>query len=334
MKPSKMRGHVGLERDAKIGCRFGGNLLFLSLVSAGLVLAVSLLVTTAQASSSGRRVALTAVVSVENLGDQPVSTYQFRLTIPVADHPQQRLISLKHAAEEAPNRKRHKNGVDEYLEFKWAIPAHSTVRHEVTFTLDLTPYKADAIAAQALEQASGTKFLSPTPLVESDALEVRAIADQLMAQHTSPQDRARAAYDYARTMLEVRKEAENRGALYALETGGGDCTEYAALFAALGRAMGIPARLTAEFLFSEDESRFSQPNHHSAEVFVDGRWLPVDANLAIDPSFGYGYGFGGTRKVVLRREGAWVWSSWPQVHDANVKVEVSWSVRTLTNKAH
>jgi transglutaminase-like putative cysteine protease len=328
----KMSGYVGLAPDARIGYRFGGDLLLASLVSVGLVLAMSHLVTTAQASSSGRRVALTASVDVENVGDQPVPTFYFRLTSPVADHPQQRLLSVDYAAEEAPDRKRHKNGTDEYLEFKWELPAHSTVQREVTFILDLTPYNADAVAAGGLERASGRRYLSATPLVESDALEVRAIADQLMAERASPQDRARAAYDYARTVLKVRKEAVNRGALYALQTGGGDCTEYAAVFAALSRAMGIPARLTAEFLFSGDESRFSQPNHHSAEVLIDGRWLPVDANLAVEPSFGYGYGFGSARKVVLRREGAWVWSSWSQVRDANVKVEVSWSIRTLATK--
>lgn len=334
MRVSKMHGHVGLAGDAKIGCRFRGNLLLVSLVSVGLVFAMSLLVTTARASSSGRQVALTAVVSVENLGDQPVSAYRFRLTIPVADHPQQRLVSITYAAEEAPDRKRHKNGVDEYLEFEWTIPAHSTVRREVTFILDLTPYSVDAITARVRERASGRRFLGATPLVESDAPEVRAIAARLIERHGSPQDRARAAYDYARTMLNVRKEAQNRGALYALQTGGGDCTEYAAVFAALSRAMGIPARLTAEFLFSEDDSRFSQPNHHSAEVFIDGRWLPVDPNLAVDPSFGYGYGSGGARKVVLRREGAWVWSNWPRSRGANVEVEVGWSVSALTTNAH
>ena len=330
----EMCGYVGSTGDAKIRSRFSGKLVLVSLVSVWIALAMSLLVTTARASSSGRRVALTAVVSVENLGDQPVSTYHFRLTIPTPDHPQQRLLSTNYEAEEAPTRKRHKNGVDEYLEFKWAVPAHATVRREVTFVLDLTPYQPDAVSARVLKRASSTRYLDATPLVESDALEVRAIADQLMARHASPQDRGRAAYDYARTVLEVRKEAENRGALYALQTGGGDCTEYAAVFAALSRAMGIPARLTAEFLFGENESKFSQPNHHSAEVFINGRWLPVDANLAVDPSFGYGFGFGGTRKVVLRREGAWVWSSWPQVRDANVRVEVDWSVRTLPTKAH
>jgi transglutaminase-like putative cysteine protease len=326
----KMRSYFGLARDVTVSCRFGSNFLLLSLVSVGLVLALSILVTTARASSSVRRVALTALVNVENSGDQPLSPYYFRLTVPVADHPQQRLLAVNFAAEDAPDRKRHKNGLDEYLEFKWAVPAHSSVQREVTFILDLMPYEADAIAARILERPSGTRFLSATPLIESDALEVRTIADQLMAQHTSPQDRSRAAYDYARTMLKVRKETVNRGALYALQTGGGDCTEYAAVFAALSRAMGVPARMTTEFLFGRDESRFSQPNHHSAEVFIDGRWLPVDANLAVDPSFGYGYGFGGTRKIVLRREGAWVWSTWSQVRDANVKVEVSWSVRTLT----
>ncbi|WP_201864492.1 transglutaminase-like domain-containing protein [Microvirga soli] len=333
MTVSAMRRHIGLARNAKLSYCVRCNLLLTSLVPVGLVFGMSLLVTSALASSSGRRVALTAIVSINNLSEQPVSPYYFQLTIPVADHPQQRLVSLDYAAGETPDRKQHKNGTDEYLEFKWTIPAHSTVRREVTFVLELTPYEEDAIVARPLQRTSDARFLRATPLVESDAPEVRTIANQLMARHALPQDRARAAYEYARTELKVRKEAENRGALYALQTGGGDCTEYAAVFSALSRAMGIPARMTAEFLFGDDESRFSQPNHHSAEVFLDGRWLPVDPNLAVDPSFGYGYGFGGARKVVLRREGAWVWSSWPKVHGANIKIQVDWSVRSLTTKA-
>jgi transglutaminase-like putative cysteine protease len=329
----KPRDYASFAHDVTIVCRLGSNLLLSSLTLVGVVLTAMLLITNVWAAGSDRQVALTALVNVENFGDRPMPSYFFRLTVPATDHPQQRLLAVNIVPEDVPDRKRHKNGSDEYLEFKWAVPAHSSVRREVTFILDLTPYEADAITPGGLERESLTRFLNATSLVESDAPEVRAIADQLMEKYTSPQDRARAAFDYARTMLKVRKESKNRGALYALRTGGGDCTEYAAVFAALSRAMGIPARLTAEFLFGRDESQFSQPNHHSAEVFLDGRWLPVDANLAVDPSFGYGYGFGGTRKVILRREGAWVWSSWSQDRDPNVKVEVSWSVRNLTTES-
>jgi transglutaminase-like putative cysteine protease len=277
---------------------------------------------------------LTALVSVENSSDEPASAYYVRLTIPVADHPQQRLIGIDYATEEPVARKRHKNGLDEYLEIAFAVPARSTIQREVTFVLDLAPYDITSIAARAPENAGGRHFLDPSPFVESDAPEVRAIAHELMARHASPDDRARAAYDYARTTLTVRKEAENHGAVYALQTGGGDCTEYASVFVALSRAMGIPARLTAEFHFNSGESSFRQPNHHAAEVFIGGRWLPVDPNLAVEPSFGYGYGFGDARKVVLRREGAWVWSSWPQPRGYNIKAGVSWSLRTPSTAAN
>jgi transglutaminase-like putative cysteine protease len=295
-----------------------------------ILLVLALLVSNARATSSARRVALTALVSVENSGDEPASAYYFRLTVPVADHPQQRLVGIDYATEGPVARKRHKNGLDEYLEFAMTVPARSTIRREVTFVLDLAPYDIPAVAARAPENAGGRHFLDPSPLVESDAPEVRAIARELMARHGTPDDRARAAYDYSRTMLTYRNEADNHGAVYALQTGGGDCTEFAAVFAALSRAMGIPARLTAEFLFSRGEGSFGQPNHHAAEAFIGGRWLPVDPNLAVDPSIGYGYGFGGERKVVLRREGAWVWSSWSQTRSADVKAGVRWSLRTLS----
>ena len=70
-------------------------------------------------------------------------------------------------------------------------------------------------------------------------------------------------------------------AVAALETRGGDCTEYAVLLAASARALGIPARLAHGVAYS---SRFTGEAHvFSPHVWVqvwDGkRWVSYDAGL-------------------------------------------------------
>jgi transglutaminase-like putative cysteine protease len=139
----------------------------------------------------------------------------------------------------------------------------------------------------------------------------------------------RAAYAYPQSRLRYTR-MDNKGALFALRTGMGDCTEYAAVFIGVARALGIPARMTSEFNFA-DERSFSAPNHHAAEAYFDGAWVPVDPNLALDPKLGYGFGVGGVNKVVLKRGDSWVWSnSIPGVsknyREQYVKVETRWMV--------
>ena len=94
--------------------------------------------------------------------------------------------------------------------------------------------------------------------------------------------------------------------------------------------MGYPARLTSEFNFS-DLATFDVPNHHAAEVFLNGNWIPVDPNLALDVNSGYGFGKTGLDKIVLKRDGSWVWSvntpgTSSQYRNAYVDATLSWSV--------
>ena len=99
--------------------------------------------------------------------------------------------------------------------------------------------------------------------------------------------------------------------------------------------MGFPARMTSEFLFTEHRE-FSQPNHHAAEVYLNGRWIPVDANLALDPKFGYGFGSGAHSKIVLNRNSVWVWSNlWPRgvsKRPGKVDVDMQWTIRDVRRK--
>ena len=62
------------------------------------------------------------------------------------------------------------------------------------------------------------------------------------------------------------------------ESGEGDCTEYAVLLAALCRARGIPARVAIGLVYVSAAQGFAY--HMWNEVWVDGRWMPLDATIA------------------------------------------------------
>ena len=71
--------------------------------------------------------------------------------------------------------------------------------------------------------------------------------------------------------------AEDLGALYALEHGRGDCSEYAFLAAALARVNGIPARVLGGFVCDGDCILKDGDYHNWAELWLDGRWQVLDA---------------------------------------------------------
>jgi len=296
---------------------------------------VSLLcVTVTYASGNDKLVALRATITVANKGDSTISPYIQRITYPAADIAQQQLQRIEYPHAEPYTIEVHPNGIDKYIEFSTNIPPRSVLERQVVFYLRLTPYdyKIDTQAASVALTGSDRYFLKPTQYVESDAPEVKRIAEYIRRSYTGKENQLKAAYLYPQSLLKYRN-MDNRGALYALHNGIGDCTEYAAVFISVARAMGVPARLTSEFRFDTD-FEFSQPNHNAAEVYLDGRWIPVDPNLALDPSLGYGFGLSAASKVVLKRDGSWVWSNRiegvsKQYRDAFIDVGIVWDIKVL-----
>lgn len=287
-----------------------------------------LLTTTAVAQATERLVTLKATITVKNTGDLPLNNYSQRLTIPANDHAQQRLLRIDTPYPDEYSLRPHDNGVDNYMKFKWDIPARSQFVRTVSFQLRLTAFDH---RQQAIQKSSHRKndFLAPSDHIESNSPEIRAIAQQIKAQHASPTAQLLAAFNYPQANLRYTL-MPNQGALYALQRGVGDCTEYAAIFIGVSRALGIPARLSSEFNFSEGKS-YSEPNHHAAEAYLDSAWVPVDPNLALNPALGYGFGTGKTNKVILKRGDSWVWSnSVPgtsrEYRDQHIRVGISWVV--------
>lgn len=272
-------------------------------------------------------VILTAEVTVVNRSDRDIEGYVHRLSVPVSGHLQQKLVDIRYEYPEGIKRKRHRHGDSDYVEFRWNIPARSSSTRNVRFDLELSPYDYTKRENATGQEANGS-YLQPAKYIESDSGAIKRLAAQIERTYDTDEERLRAAFLLPQQMIDYQVQP-TAGALSAIERGKGDCTEFAALFVALARAMGYPARMTTDFLFTS-RKEFSQPNHHSAEVHLHGNWIPVDPNLALDPKFGYGFGVGGKDKVILTRDFSWVWSnSWPKSSSGEtreVDVKVLWTV--------
>jgi len=75
-----------------------------------------------------------------------------------------------------------------------------------------------------------------------------------------------------RNMRRASLSASRATALEALRKRAGDCTEYAYVYCALARALGIPTRCAIGLVLTGDSFEF----HEWTESYLDDRWVPVD----------------------------------------------------------
>lgn len=106
--------------------------------------------------------------------------------------------------------------------------------------------------------------------------EIRCLANELTAKQRSPLEKARKIFDWVSENIKYEYPDESlRGADKTLRRRKGDCGEFARLFVALCRAIGIPARpITA--LWQEQNG-----GHVWAEIYFSPYgWMPVDTTIA------------------------------------------------------
>ena len=113
--------------------------------------------------------------------------------------------------------------------------------------------------------------------IESDDAQVEALAKRLGNGATDPLSLARDFYDYViDNSTYVLTGTGLHGAKSLLRTGKGECGDYAALFVALSRAAGIPARPVVGYWAKSGVDQ----THVWAEFFIQGQgWVPVDPTM-------------------------------------------------------
>ncbi|MEM3566050.1 MAG: transglutaminase-like domain-containing protein [Candidatus Bathyarchaeia archaeon] len=121
------------------------------------------------------------------------------------------------------------------------------------------------------------KYIQPEELIQSSHEEIVEKAQEITQGVEDPYMKAHLIYNFVVSYLRYEIQEEEKGALWALENGKGDCSEYSYLFVALCRAAGIPARVQAGFAFHY-AGQVLEDGHMWAEYYLENYgWIPVDA---------------------------------------------------------
>lgn len=120
-------------------------------------------------------------------------------------------------------------------------------------------------------------FTRPEPFIESDDPQIVAETTKAIEKAETPRARAERLVRYVNALLEKKPTVSLPSAREVLRTRVGDCNEHTALYVAMARAAGIPARIAVGLAFSRGAFYY----HAWPEVYLDegrgrGLWLPVD----------------------------------------------------------
>jgi transglutaminase-like putative cysteine protease len=131
------------------------------------------------------------------------------------------------------------------------------------------------------------RYLAAEPFIESDAPEIRAEAATAVAGAATPRDRAEKLTRYVNALLDKKPTVSLPSAREVLRTRVGDCNEHTALYVAMARAQGIPARTAVGLVYIHGAFYYhAWPEVYLAEspsstrsAQAAGLWLPVDPTL-------------------------------------------------------
>lgn len=119
--------------------------------------------------------------------------------------------------------------------------------------------------------------LAATPALQSDAPEIRELAERLTADRADDQGRALAILNWVHR--EIRKEGTISlpNALDVLQGRVGDCNEHTYLFVALARAAGLPAKIMVGLAYHENRYYY-----HAWPAVYLGDWVEMDPTWGLD----------------------------------------------------
>ncbi len=146
-------------------------------------------------------------------------------------------------------------------------------------------YQVDRIEKPVYSQAEvdRERYLGPEQFVPLTP-EFREIAATVTEGMEGDLVRARALYDHVIDHLRYAKVGSGYGkgdAVFACDSGGGNCTDYHSYFIALARCLGIPARFAIGASIPSSRNQGGISGYHCwAEFYTDGRWWPVDISEA------------------------------------------------------
>jgi hypothetical protein len=143
------------------------------------------------------------------------------------------------------------------------------------------PRAAAAPGAHTLPPGELASALGCTALVQCDNSAIKAQAARIVGTEKDVWARTVLINTWVYANLEKKAVLSVPSALDVLASRQGDCTEHTVLFTALARAAGVPTRMAAGLVWSDDLQAFGY--HAWPEVFA-GRWVWTDPTLGQAPA--------------------------------------------------
>jgi hypothetical protein len=121
------------------------------------------------------------------------------------------------------------------------------------------------------------KYLLPESLIESDDPAILAEAERAIGDARDTRARAERLVRHVNALLEKKPTVSLPSASEVLRTKVGDCNEHTALYVAMARSIGIPARIAVGLAYTRGAFYYhAWPEVYLAEGDGRGMWLPVD----------------------------------------------------------
>ena len=222
-----------------------------------------------------------------NIADVPEGAKELRLWIPVPRDEGAQVLERVTAAPGVDARVvRDERRGNTALEVVVKEPARA-VSASASFAVSRAEQRG---AGRAHPLASPEKGSDPKEWLADESLtfvseRVREIAASIYREGMSNDRRARAAYDYVLANMRYSKEGSGWGAgsvVWACDMKYGNCTDFHALFIALMRAGGVPARFRIGFPLPAEKGEGVVAGYHCwAEWYSEtSGWTPVDISEA------------------------------------------------------
>ncbi|MBC7861556.1 MAG: transglutaminase domain-containing protein [Bacteroidia bacterium] len=186
-----------------------------------------------------------------------------------------------------------KPGEEQIIKLEWEIQLKDMNVLETVKKPTLGAEEKETLGAEEKEL-----YLKSGTLYECDHPEIVKKTAEIISGKTTELEKSKAIFDYVKNNITFHRfGAESKGALYALQNGKGDCTEYASLVVAMCRAAKIPSRLNGVMVLKTDTGSAGTDNHNHAEIFLeDYGWVPAETTFK-SASLGDMFNF----EIILRK---------------------------------
>ncbi len=124
-------------------------------------------------------------------------------------------------------------------------------------------------------ETPGPEYTAANSVLQLDDPRLKKMAAEGKATESKPHEIALALERYVHRAVNEKNFSHGFAtAAEVAETQSGDCTEHAVLLAALARICGLPSRVAIGLVYVDRAAGFGY--HMWTEVFLDGRWIPLD----------------------------------------------------------